>query len=225
MNRTGNDDDYRCFTLTRSRRVRLELRNLTADANLFLESASGQVLQSSRRSGTANDAIVRILTAGTYYVRVDANAPGTTRYQLRYRTERAPDPGTTRESAWYIGNLTNVSGYQTNSGTVNRTSDASDYRRFTLTTARTMRFDLRNLSANADLFLEDASGRVLQSIARRSGTANDAVVRIARCRDLLRPRRCQSKARHHPLPASLPSPTRAPDPGTTRTSPRGTSAT
>ena len=175
VNRTGNDHDYRRFTLTRRRRVRFELRNLSADANLFLENASGRVVQSSRRSGATNEAIVRILAAGTYHARVDANAPGTIRYQLRYRTERAPDPGTTRESAWYVGNLTNLSGYQTNSGTVNRTSDASDYRRFTLTTARTMRFELRNLSANADLFLEDASGRQLGA-SRNARTALDSVV-------------------------------------------------
>ena len=49
---------------------------------------------------------------GTYYVRVDANAPGTIRYQLHYRTERAPDPGTTRETAWNIGNLTTLTAYQ-----------------------------------------------------------------------------------------------------------------
>ena len=177
VNRSGNDDDYRRFTLTRTRQVQLELRNLSADANLFLESASGQVLQSSRRAGTANETLVRVLGAGTWYIRVDANAPGTIRYQLRYRTERPPAPGTTRQTAWSIGDLTHAAAYRTRSGTVNRTSNDDDYRRFTLTRTRRAWFELRNLSADANLFLESAYGQVLLS-SRSSGTSSETAVLV-----------------------------------------------
>ena len=69
--------------------MRFELRNLTADADLYLESASGSGLASSVRGGTATDTIVRTLGAGTYYVRVDAYSSGTISYQLRISQDGA----------------------------------------------------------------------------------------------------------------------------------------
>ena len=178
VNRSGNDDDYRRFTLSRSRLVRLELRNLSADANLFLESASGRELESSRNSGNAGDAIARVLAPGTYYIRVDANAPGTVRYQLRYRTAAPPLPGTTRATAWNIGDLTTASNrtYRNRSGTVNRTNNDDDYRRFTFTRTSGIAIVLRDLTGDANLYLENASGGVIAA-STRSGRAADVIVR------------------------------------------------
>ena len=167
---------YRRFTLTSWRTMRFVLRNLTANANLYLEDEFGWVLQSSTRSGRAQETIVRELGPGTYYVRVNAGASGDIGYQLQYRREPDPARGWTHQTAWYIGNLTNVTAYRTKSGSVNQRFDDVDYRRFRLTETRTLRFELRNLTADADLYLEDASGQVLAS-STRSGTAGETVVR------------------------------------------------
>ena len=174
VNTSSNPSDYRRFTLTESRTLRFELRELSANADLYLETASGRWIQASTRADTAVDFIVRTLAAGTYYIRVGARDTGTVRYQLRYRVQTSPD-GQTRETAFSIGNLANLTTSRTRSGTVNTNSNPNDYRRFTLTATRTLRFELRNLSANADLGIEDTFGRQLQS-STRTGTSADAVV-------------------------------------------------
>ena len=174
VNSSSNPSDYRRFTLTEARTMRFELRNLSANADLYLESGSGRFLQTTTATGRSVDTIVRTLAAGTYYIRVFARDTGTIRYQLRYRAQTSPD-GQTRETAFSIGNLTDLPSTRARSGTVNSGSNPRDYRRFTLTATRTLRFELRNLSANADLGIEDTFGRQLQS-STRTGTAADAVV-------------------------------------------------
>ena len=171
----SNSADHYRFTLTGTRTMRFELRNLSANADLRLEDANGAWLGSSSQSGTSVDAIVRTLAAGTYYIRVDAREYGTgIRYQLRYRVQSTPD-GWTRETAWNLGNASNVRTTRIRHGAVGG-SNSTDFFRFTLTGTRTMRFELRNLSANADLRLEDANGAWLGS-SSQSGTSVDAIVR------------------------------------------------
>ena len=168
-------DVYRKFTLTRWRTMRIVLRELSGNADLYLESASGRVLQSSKLSGTAAESIVRELAPGTYYIRVDPVSSGDIGYEVRYRWDELPK-GWTHQTAWYIGDLTNVTSYRAKVGTVNKRFDASDYRRFRVAATGTMRFDLSNLSANADLYLEDENGTVLRR-SRRSGTGSESFTR------------------------------------------------
>ena len=170
----SNRTDYRRFTLSATRTMRFELRGLSANADLRLESSSRGWLGSSSRPGMSVDAIVRTLEAGTYYIRVDARDGGTIRYRLRYGVQSTPD-GWTRETAWNIGNLTNVTTARVGAGTVDG-SNRTDYRRFTLSATRTMRFELRGLSANADLRLESSSRGWLGS-SSRPGMSVDAIVR------------------------------------------------
>ena len=168
-------DVYRKFTLTRWRTMRIELRELSGNANLYLENASGSALESSRRSGTAAESIVRELAPGTYYIRIDPVSSGDIGYELRYRWDPRPR-GWTHQTAWYIGNLTNVISYRAKAGTVNKRFDASDYRRFRMTATGTMRFVLSDLSGNADLYLEDENGNELRR-SRRSGTGSETFSR------------------------------------------------
>ena len=175
VNGASNPTDYRRFTLTETRTMRFELRNLSANADLRLEYAAGGSIQGSTLAGTSDETIVRTLNAGTYFIRVDARDAGSVRYQLRYRVQTAPD-GWTRETAYNIGNLANATSTRTRSGTVSTTSNPTDYRRFTLTEARTMRFELRNLSANADLRLEYAAGGWIQG-STLAGTSDETIVR------------------------------------------------
>ena len=108
--------------------------------------------------------------------RVDANAPGTIGYELRYRREPTPPRGSTHRTAWYIGELANVTEERAKSGRVDRRFDDEDYRRFRLAETRALRFELLDLTANGDLFLEDENGRVLQRSAA-SGRSQETIVR------------------------------------------------
>ena len=172
VNRDTNDDDYRRFTLTARRVMRFELRGLSADADLYLESSTGTELARSRASGTADDTIVRTLDAGTYYVRVDAYGAGTIDYQLRVEEYE----GRSRQTAYDLGDLTSLTSARTFTDTVNVSTNDDDYRRFTLTARRTMRFELSGLSADADLYLESSTGTELAR-SRESGTADDTIER------------------------------------------------
>ena len=79
-----DDVDYYRFDLTAVRKVRLAVREQEANSDLYLENDSGDVLFSSERDGTAKDLLVKALSAGTYYVRVEAKEVGTNEYVFRY---------------------------------------------------------------------------------------------------------------------------------------------
>ena len=75
---------YWRFTLTEAKEVGLGLRRLDADADLVLEDEDGNVLSSSRESGTTNEWVGATLVAGTYYARVEAQEAGANAFKLRY---------------------------------------------------------------------------------------------------------------------------------------------
>ena len=85
VNRGSDDKDYYGFTLSVQRNMSFELTGLNANANLYLENAKGGVLHRSISTATSDDWITATLAAGTYYIRVDAEASGTIDYQLGYR--------------------------------------------------------------------------------------------------------------------------------------------
>ena len=67
------------------------MRELDADADLFLEDFDGNVLHSSMESGTANETISQTLPTGTYYVRVESQETGQNDYDLLYEVDTAVD--------------------------------------------------------------------------------------------------------------------------------------
>ena len=100
---TDNSDDYYRFTLSDAgttrdtSRIRVELRNLTRNADLYLLNANGEIFSvspgfsgsgdyysRSRNGGTENEVIEAVLGDGTYYIRVSAVANATIGYELRY---------------------------------------------------------------------------------------------------------------------------------------------
>ena len=174
VNRTGDPTDAYRFSLTASRRIRIELRGLSANANLVLYDSSGQVVALSRRAGASIDSIVSTLGSGTYTIRVNAVATGAIDYQLFFGNESV---AATRQTAVYLGNLTNMQQvFREQAGTVQATTNRDDYYRFALGQRRTMRFDLRDLSANANLRLVNSSGTLIAQ-SSRGGTTVDSLLR------------------------------------------------
>ena len=136
------------FKLSAPRRLRIELRNLSSDADLFLLNAAGTQIAESRLDGTLADSILHDLDRGTYYIRVDAFAGRAVDYQLRYRAEAI---ARTPETAISLGDLTGVTAFRTRRSTLlnptfNRVNPV--HFRFTLRTARMVRVELRDLAGN-----------------------------------------------------------------------------
>ena len=165
------------FTLTRTQTIRIELVNLTENADLYLLSADGSEVDPydsrSTQLGIANESIVWTLADGTYYIHVTAEASNATiSYVLRYNNDSAI-PGRRLESAFDLGDLAGATGVHTRDGQVNRDSNEVDlfrrnYYRFTVAETRTIRFELRNLTENADLYLLGADGREVDPYDSRS---------------------------------------------------------
>ena len=141
-----NNDAHFRFTLTAPTTIRFELADLSTDADLYLLNSSGEEIAQSVYGGTVEDSIDRELEAGTYYVRVEAVFYGVaTDYNLRYRT------------VGDIGDLTTQAAARTVTGTFGGSGD-DNYFRFTLTQTQTIRFELKDLSGDADLFLSGLVG-------------------------------------------------------------------
>ena len=166
------DDIFR-FSLTWPTEMYFELKNLSADADLFLLDSSGIELDRSELGGTESDTIVRLLHPGTYYVRVDAYDTGTIDYNLRYRREGGlPDA-----SLVDLGDLTSLASARTSSGTVHRTDNDKDYFRFTLTEESVMGLVLNGLSADADLYLLNYSHQEIAN-SQRGDTDDESIIRL-----------------------------------------------
>ena len=193
----GRGGEYRRFSLSRWRLVRFDLRNLSSAGlvNLRLTDMYGNYI-SFVRAGDGHgyykeNSLVRDLGPGTYFIHVTDQSSGasrTPRYQLRYRREPTPPRGTTHATAWYIGNLTSIIGkYRNKYATVHQGIRYdlidTDYRRFTLTETRTIRFELRRLShtvsdsffASLRLGIEDANGRRVGGGLSNTSLGRDAI--------------------------------------------------
>ena len=162
------------FKLSAPRRLRIELRNLSTDADLFLLNAAGTQITESRLDGTLVDSLLHDLVRGTYYIRVDAFAGRAVDYQLRYRAEAI---ARTPETAISLGDLTGVTAFRTRRSTLlnptfNRVNPV--YFRFTLRASRVVRVEMRDLAGNLlngneTLALRDSLGDSRRGPSNRFG--------------------------------------------------------
>ena len=181
VNGTSQEDRYFAFSLTRPTEMRVELNNLSADADLFLLDSSGTQIAGSALGGTQDDSIARWLAPGTYYVSADPYDTGTINYSLLFNREDGLPADMVQ-----LGDLTSQSSAQVSSGTAGGT-DGDDYFSFSVNQLTPLRFELQNLSGNADLLLLDASGTeiarselggTVSELINRSLGAGDYYVRV-----------------------------------------------
>ena len=92
-NLDGDEDrsDYYSFTITDTKKLKTILAQQDADADLYLEDSSGNVLQSSTTSGSNDESITTTIDAGTYYLRVDSQQTANNLYVLSYSIADPPD--------------------------------------------------------------------------------------------------------------------------------------
>ena len=85
----GSDvNDYYKFTTISDTQFRLDLMDLSADADVDLLDSSGTVINSSTSGGSASESISQDLASGTYYVRVYPYS-GSTSYTLKISATEA----------------------------------------------------------------------------------------------------------------------------------------
>jgi hypothetical protein len=78
-------DDYFRFTLSRNGRVTIDLKDLLADADLYLYDSRNRLIATSALGGVSDERIIADLTAGTYLARVKSASGVTTDYDLKVK--------------------------------------------------------------------------------------------------------------------------------------------
>lgn len=70
----GADDtvDRFTFSLTHTREVMVQLKDMETNANLYVEDQDGDALANSTESGAANETIIQELDVGSYTIQVTA---------------------------------------------------------------------------------------------------------------------------------------------------------
>ncbi|WP_066425033.1 pre-peptidase C-terminal domain-containing protein [Anabaena sp. 4-3] len=175
----GDTSDYYQFTLNEASLVDIRFTSLTADANLYLQNATGGNIISSTQSGTALDAVRISLAAGTYNILVNRGSATTAEYTLSASaetigTDQAPNETGT---ALDLGSLNSSISRSEFVGNI----DTNDYYKFTVNT--TSEFSLAlNISSNyPDLQLVNADVQLLNSggtqiaISNQPGNSNESI--------------------------------------------------
>lgn len=174
---TSDTNDYYRFTLAASATVNLRLDGLSANADVALLGSDGTALITSSNTETTADTISRLLTAGSYYVRVYPNSNASSNYALALSSVLAPTPttdaGNTMQTARDIGALTGNLSFQ---DSVSPT-DTNDYYRFTLASAATVNLRMDGLTADADVQLFGSNGSSI-AYSNNWGTSVENINRL-----------------------------------------------
>ncbi|MCY4502277.1 MAG: PPC domain-containing protein, partial [Alphaproteobacteria bacterium] len=141
-----------------------------------LYDAEGQRIAGTRNDDGGEGADARLTftatESGTHYIAARSSGPDTGSYTVRVTA--FVDPDATAAGATDLGDLAALDGERVHRETVDGGPDGTDYYRFTLGEARTVKLALRYQDADADLHLEDADGNVLHS-STRGGTRNERI--------------------------------------------------
>ena len=185
---TNNDKYYR-FTIGQSAgRLSVGLKDMSGSADVSLirdannngRVDSGEVLASSE--GSSNKLIsgnrLDNLSAGTYYLRVKGN----TRYGIAVNLDQAGNSraaGTqgifSISTARNLGTLSDIApsqDYQFRDFVGSGLGDPVDYYSFRLDKPRSLSFALRDMTGNANVYIEDGNGTVLAK-SENGGSADE----------------------------------------------------
>jgi len=167
-------NDYYRFSISTTSNFNLSLNTLSADADVQLLNAAGDPIAISQRSGSSPENINRSLTPGTYYVRVYPYQRANTNYRLILSaTPVTPvDDYPSRQTAIPLGDLSGRRSFNNSIGG----TDTNDYYRFSVNTFRRFNLSLTGLSADADVQLQNAGGRVI-AISQRAGSSRESISR------------------------------------------------
>jgi ELWxxDGT repeat protein len=172
---TDRNDYYR-FDFTSRKSFNARLSGLAGNADLALYGRNGGfIAPASRQPGTVADNINRTLDPGTYYLRVFTPAAATTTPYTLNLSALDDRAGNTLASARALGNITGLANRADYADFVG-VADTSDYYSFSLNDRKTVHVSLRGLRGDADLYLRNSAGNILQRSVS-TGNANELIVR------------------------------------------------
>jgi len=171
--------DWYRFEVAGRTTAQLRLSGLTQDLDLFLYNSSGTQISSSDNSGTADDTITATLEPGTYFVQIRQYDGSASAYSLKMDMQvQAPTTPTTpnpRLQATHLGDLPpfGQSWRSQPSGQISN-SRREIYYSFNNDASRRVQLDLRSISANLNIELQNADG-VVVARSTNAGTARDLI--------------------------------------------------
>ena len=175
FNANSGDAQYFSFSLTETKRVSIGLRQLDYNADLYLEDSSYIVMAESVYSNTSDEWIDEKLSAGTYYIRVQAWETGLNEYKLRYGVRNPRPLVYTPSGALYqdiIGDITNLLEIEFRGYTFKALADSSQYVSFSLTESADVTLGLSKLDVSTDLYLLDSQETKIDN-SREHGTGDE----------------------------------------------------
>lgn len=166
-------DMYR-VNITETARVNFTLNRLSNDADILLLNAAGDEIAESSRHGRTNESIRQQLSAGTYYVKVNAFDEGLTRYSLGMSTEVVASSGNGSG-----GDFANGSGSNSGNGSSNSSVTGSLSGAETIASPIFSRSDQVSATDRDDLFQFNLTQAGIFS-ADLTGAANQTGMRLIR---------------------------------------------
>jgi hypothetical protein len=165
---TTTDNDYYKFTLTAaSTSVDFQLNNLPGDFDVQLLDAAGVLIQQSVNGGTTNESFTRVMSAGTYYMRVWGynSAMSTTQcYNLDIWITGTPRLGMPDPNAPSVDNTVPKTGLE-----------AAEPTLFPNPANEMVTVDLHGMNNAASILIMDKEGRL---VARQDNITNENQVQI-----------------------------------------------
>jgi Calpain family cysteine protease/Bacterial pre-peptidase C-terminal domain len=170
-------DDYYRFSLNDASQFSATLNNLSANADLQLLNNAGEIIQASINGGTSADTVSRLLSAGTYFIRVSptlssSSTLASTNYNLNVLAAPVDNAGNTLNTAAEL-----------NLGTTNLSlrewvgqADTNDFYRFTLNNSSHFNVSLSGLTADINLQLLDSRGNQIQ-LSNNSKSSAESITR------------------------------------------------
>jgi len=174
----GDPVDYYSFRLDTARSLSFALRDMTGNANVYIEDGNGTVLAKSENGGSGEELGSLNLAGNTnYYVRVAPVGSESTNYRLVLNpgqaiTQISDNAGNTPSTARQILVDRNGNTWRDWVGS----SDNNDYYRFTLNNKSNLNLRLDGLSADANVQILNSSNNVISS-STKSGSNNEEISR------------------------------------------------
>jgi len=174
----GDPVDFYSFRLDKPRSLSFALRNMTGNANVYIEDGNGTVLAKSENGGSADElGSVNLAGNTNYYVRVAPVGSESTNYRLVLNpgqeiTQIPDSAGNTPSTARQI--LVNRNGNTWRDWV--GSSDNNDYYRFTLNNKSNLNLRLDGLSADANVEILNNNNNVIYT-STKSGSNNEEISR------------------------------------------------
>lgn len=161
--------DYYQFTIGSTFNTSFNLTGLSADANLSIFNASGNLVAVQSFAGDGSSAkLVRSLSTGVYYASI--SSAGTTNYSLAI--VGPPPSDDTIAGATNIGTLNGTTFTFHNS--IGAT-DLNDYYKFTVAASRSVTITLSGMTGDGNLSLLASNGSSVLGTSAHTGTANETI--------------------------------------------------